>query len=308
MVRLSPTLRIFGLVAAGLGLAGCGGGETIIVQPQEFTGPVSAVDYVGRTFPVFFLIGESGDPSARTFAGEGSITYNSATSLVLRLPGASAVTLTRSGSSALGTTYSGLTDGMEPVEVLISDFSSTEAFRLLSTADPDLTVLGGFGFETAVADRPASGTYNTAGAVFLTADNVGAFLPAAGSGSLTADFTNGNISGTLLDADPVAVALAGDNLTPDDLAMTFFLENGVINSNGFRGDVGVSAELVVDGSGAPVVLGTTVTGDSAEGSFYGDEAEVVAGTFDADVRLTDSGGTLVDLDTAGFVSGGRTGP
>lgn len=308
MMRLSPTLRVFGFVAAGLGLTGCGGGETLIVQPQEFTGPVTAADYVGRTFPVFVVIGESGDPSARTFASEGSITYNSATSLVLRLPGSSPVTLTRSGSSGLGTTYSGLTNGSDPVTVLISDVASTDAFRLVSTADTDLTLLGGFGFETAVADRPASGTYSTAGAVFLTAENVGAFLPAAGSGTLTADFTNGNISGTLLDADPVSVALAGDNFTPDDLAMTFFLENGVINSSGFQGDVGVTAELVVDGSGAPEVLGTTVTGDSVEGTFYGDAAEFMAGTFEADVRLSDSGGTLVDLDTAGFVSGGRTGP
>ncbi|MEL7105290.1 MAG: hypothetical protein AAGM21_05175 [Pseudomonadota bacterium] len=294
-------------LAAAASLAACGSEGTLLVQPVEFTGPVTSADYIGKTFPVFFLLGESGDPSARTFAGEGTITYNSADTLTLRLPGASAVTLTRSGSSALGTSYSGLTDGSDPVEVLVSDFASTEAFRLISTADPDLTVLGGFGFETAADDRPASGTYSTAGAVFLTAENVSAFLPAAGSGTLTADFVNGDISGTLLDADPVAVALAGDNLTPDDLAMTFFLENGVITQAGFRGGVGVSAELNVDG-GPPVVLGTTVTGDGAEGAFYGDAAEVVAGTFEADVRLTDSGGTLVDLDTAGLVSGGRTGP
>ena len=102
MLRLSPTLRVFGVLAAGLGLTGCGGGETLIVQPQEFTGPVSAADYVGRTFPVFVVIGESGDPSARTFASEGSITYNSATSLDLRLPGSSPVTLPRRGNAALG--------------------------------------------------------------------------------------------------------------------------------------------------------------------------------------------------------------
>ncbi|MEO1238523.1 MAG: hypothetical protein AAFW64_02475 [Pseudomonadota bacterium] len=308
MLLIAPELRACAVIALGLGLTACGSGETLVVQPQEFTGPVTASDYVGRTFPVFVLIGESGDPSAETFARQGSITYVSANTVTLRLPGASPVTLTRNGSSLLGVSYSGLTNGRDPVEVLISGFSSTEAARLVSVADTELSVLGAFGFETAVEDRPASGTYSTAGAVFLTAQNVGAFLPTEGSGTLVADFTNGDISGTLLDATPVAVALAGDNLTPDDLAMTFFLENGVITPDGFGGDVNVFAELVVDGSGPPVVLGTAVTNDDVEGSFFGNEAEVIAGTFEADVRLSDGGGTLVDLDTAGLISGGRTGP
>lgn len=307
MPRTVPGAQTVCALSAAAVLAACSGGDTLLVQPVEFTGPVTSADYIGQTFPVFFLLGESGDPTASAIAGKGSITYNSANSLTLRLPGASAVTLTRSGSSALGTTYSGLTNGSDPVDVLVSDFASTDAFRLVSTADSDLAVLGGFGFETAVNDRPVSGTYNTAGAVFLTAENVGAFFPAAGSGTLVADFQNGDISGTFLDAAPISVALAGAAITPDDLAMTFFLENGVINSSGFRGDVGVSAELVVDGTGAPIALGTTVTNDSAEGSFYGDAAEVVAGTFEADVRLSDNTGTLVDFGTAGFVSGGRTG-
>ena len=149
---------------------------------------------------------------------------------------------------------------------------------------------------------------STVGNVFLTAENVGDFSPAAGTGTLSADFTNSTISGQFLDADPVSVRLAGDPATLDDLTLRYTLENGVINSGGFRGDVGVSAELVVDGSGPPQVLGTTVNGDSVEGSFYGEAAEFTAGTFEADVRLIDSGSTLVDLDTAGFVSGARTGP
>ena len=300
-------IRAGAAAVAAIGLAACGG-ETLVVTPVLFEGGVTAGDYIGETFPVFYLVGESGDPTASSVAGQGSITYNSADSLTLRIPGAAPIELTRTGSSALGTTYSGLAGGTTAIDVLVSDFASTEAFRLISVADPDIAILGGFGFETAVADRPASGTYATGGAVFLTAENVGSFLPAAGSGTLSADFTNGNISGTLLDADPVLVELAGSASTPDELALTFFLENGVINAAGIRGDVGVTGELVVDGSGPPVALTTNVTGDSVDGSFYGDAAEVVAGNFESDVELSDSGGTLVDLGADGFFSGGRTGP
>lgn len=298
-----------GVVCTALvaGLTGCGG-ESLLVEPVVFDGAVVSADYIGETFPVFYLIGEAGDPTANTLAGTGSVTYNADGTLTLRLSGDAAITLTPTGSSGLGVTYEGLASGTTEISVLVSDFSSTEAYRLLSVAESDLSVLGGFGFETAVGDRPATATYATAGAVFLTADNVGAFLPAAGSGTLSANFTNGDISGTLIEADVVEVELAGAAGTPDELALTFMLENGVITDSGFEGDVGVTGELVVDGAGAPVALTTAVSGDGAEGTFYGDEAEVVSGIFGAEVELSDGSDSLVDLSTNGFLSGGKTGP
>lgn len=296
---------LFGLLAAGL--SACGG-ETVTGQRVLFSGSVDAADYIGQTFPVFVLIGETGDPTGSSIVGEGSVTYNTDGSLTLRLPGAPAIQLTEIGTSGLGTSYRGIASGTTTIDVLVSDFSSTDAFRLLTTAQPDLSILGGFGFETAVADRPASGTYATAGAVFLTTENVGAVLPAAGTGSLVADFTNGSITGTLLDTDPVSVALAGDVSTPDDLALNFFLESGVITTTGFRGDVSVTGELVVDGAGAPVALNTSVTGDRASGAFFGDGAEAIGGTFEANVGLSDGVTPLVDLEAGGLVTGTRTGP
>ncbi|MEL7026544.1 MAG: hypothetical protein AAGO57_04840 [Pseudomonadota bacterium] len=290
------------MAGLGLAVAGCSG-ETLVVAPVEFDGSVTSADYIGETFPVAFLVGEEGDPTGSTSAGQGSITYNSASSITLRLPNGRTASLTRTGTSGLGTNFRGTLNG-ETIDVTVSDFASTEAFRLISSADDEISILGGFGFETAVGDRPASATYSTAGAIFITAENVGPFLPAAGSGDLSANFTGGTITGTLLDADPVSVAVAGAELVPDDLTLVFELENGVITPSGFRGDVGVTGELVVDGAGAPVVLGTNVTGDQASGQFYGDAAEVVSGTFGTQVGLSDSGGALVDLDVDGFFSGG----
>ncbi len=294
-------------VALAASLSACGG-ETETGQRILFSGAVDPSDYVGQTFPVFVLIGETGDPTGRTIVGEGSVTYNADGSLSLRLPGAPPIALSEVGASGLGTTYRGLAGGTSTIDVLVSDFASTDAFRLITTAQPDLTIVGGFGFETAVADRPASGTYATAGAVFLTTENVGEVLPAAGSGSLSADFTNGVITGTLVDADPVSVALAGDVATPDDLALNFFIENGVITPAGFRGEVGVTGELVIDGAGAPVALDTSVSGDRASGVFFGDSAEAIGGTFEADVGLADGGNDLIDLEVGGLITGTRTGP
>lgn len=294
-----------GLVSCAfiLSLAGCGGST---VGPVFFEGPVTDADYVGKSFPVFFLLGETGDPTGNTFAGQGSITYNSDGTLTLNLNRSAPVELVSTGTSGLGETYEG-TFGGATVSVLVTDFASTEAFRLASIADTDIGLLGGFGFETAVDDRPAAGTYTTAGAVFLTAENVGAILPAAGSGTLEADFVNGNISGTLLDADVVQVELAGDIASPDDLALMFMLENGVITDNGFSGGVSVSGELVVDGT-TLTPLNTVVTGDAVSGTFYGDGAEVVAGIFESEVELLDGSDSLIDLGADGFLSGGLTPP
>lgn len=295
------------LVLAGFGLVACGGGDVAPTR-QLFEGPVVSADYIGKSFPVRVLVGETGDPTASTTTGEGSVMYNSSTSIRVNLPGVPAFDATRSGSSALGVTYTGTPNGGSEISVTISDFSTTTAVRLITVAETDLAALGAFGFETVEGDRPASGTYDTAGSVFLSATNVGAILPVAGDGTLTADFTNGDISGTLLNADSASVAIAGAEIVPDDLTLTYTLENGTITSTGFRGDVGVSGELVVDGAGAPVVLDTAVTNDRVDGVFFGDEAEALAATFNSDVRLSDGATPLLNLEADGFLTGRRTGP
>ncbi len=295
------------LASVGLAVAGCSS-TTVGGQRVIFEGPVDAADFVGKRFPVFVLVGETGDPTANSVAGRGAITYNADGSITLELPGRSSFRLEEESTGLLGTTYSGVPRGGSTVEVLVSNFSSTDAMRLLTSTSDDTDILGAFGFETAVDDRPTSGTYSTAGAVFLTTENVGDVLPVAGTGTLMADFMSGSIEGTLLDADPASVALAGVVTTPDDLALTFMLENGVITSTGFRGDVSATGELVVDGSGAPVPLTATVSDASVDGGFFGDAAEALAGTFQSNVNLSDGGSIETDIGADGFFTGTRTGP
>lgn len=291
---------------ASVGLAACGGGSTVAVESVPFDGAVTSADYIGKSFPVFFLVGEGGDPSGSAIAGRGSITYNDDDSVTVSLPGASPIRLARSGSTGLGTRYTG--SGLNPVTAVVTGFSSTTAFRVVSSTDDDFALLGGFGFETQPGDRGASATYSTAGAVFLTTPDAENFLPVAGDGTLNANFANGTISGTLLSTDPISIQLAGDSNTPDDLAMLFMLEGGRINSDGFSGGVTLSAELVVDGSGSPLDLNANIARDSAEGAFFGEQAAAVAGIFEGDVSLADGSTPLVEFDASGFVSGSKTGP
>lgn len=295
------SLLLYG--AASITLAACGGGATI-VQTVPFENEVTSADYIGKSFPVFFLVGEAGDPNGRTVVGKGVVTYNSASSITVTLPGGGPVTLNRTGASGGSTTFAA--SGPDAISALITGFSSTTAFRLATVADDDLAVLGGFGFETLEADRPnAIATYDTAGAVFLTATNVENFLPIAGSGSLTANFGSGDvISGTLLDADPVEVNLAGVDVDLDILDLVFTLENGRITPSGFVGGVAATAELNIDG-GPPTALGANMTGDSVEGAFFGGEAAAVAGIFEGDLALSNGAAPVIDFNVGGFFSGSK---
>lgn len=301
MIRqLSDRMRSAASLAGLAFLTACGGGG-VAVKSVPYEGEVTSASYIGKTFPVFFLVGETGDPQGRAVAGKGTITYNTNDTVTLRLPGNAPVVLARTGASGLGTNYQSA--GSDPLVAVVTGFSSTPAFRLATSLGNDMSFLGGFGFETQVADRPASATYQTAGAVFLTATNVKDFLPIAGNGTLNANFGAGTISGTLLSADPVDVKLAGDPNTADELALRFLLANGQITPQGFSGGVTATGELIVDGAGAPRTLTSTVSGGSASGAFFGGNAEAVTGTFSGDLALSDGGTKLVDFDAAGFFSG-----
>jgi len=282
-------------------LAGCGGGGTI-VSSIPFEGPVTQADYVGKTFPVYFLVGEAGDPSGNAVAGRGTITYNTDDTVTMQLPGRAPVVFSPTGTTALGMTY----QSADAVDAVITSFSSTSAFRLATSTNSDRSFLGGFGFETLAADRPTtSATYDTAGAVFLTAQGVEDFLPVAGDGTLTADFGAGTISGTLLTTDLFEVNLVGDPSTEDLLELTFLLQNGRITPSGFTGGVTATAQINEDGGG-PRLLTGSVSNGSAEGAFYGEEAAAVAGIFEGDLVLSDDGTSLADFEAAGFVSGSKT--
>jgi len=289
-------------------VSACGGGSTE-VERVLFEGPVADADYLGRTFPVVFLVGEGGDPEGRTVAGQGTITYSaSGDAVTVTLPGKAPIELVRSGTSGLGTIYSGtIPRSFAPstdVDAVVTPFSSTSAFRLFSASEDGLAILGGFGFETPFDPGRATASYTTAGAVFLTVDDVEDFLPVAGTGSLTADFGAGTIGGTLIDTDAFEVELAGDDTIDDILDFRMTLENGRISQTGFSGDLGVAAELTVDGS-TLTTPGVTVTGDSASGTFFGGDAEAVAGSYRGNIALSDGGGPIETFGASGFFSGAK---
>jgi len=294
-------VRAVGLLAALATLAGCGGGGTI-VSSVPYEGPVTQADYVGKTFPVYFLVGQPGDRPGKVLAAKGTITYNADDTVTVQLPGRAPVVFSPNGTTALGMTY----QSADAVDAVITSFSSTSAFRLATSTNPDRSFLGGFGFETLAADRPTTtATYNTAGAVFLTTPGSPDFLPVAGDGTLMADFDAGTISGTLLTTDLFEMDLVGDPLTEDLLELTFLLQNGRITPSGFTGGVTATAQINEDGGG-PRLLTGSVSNGSAEGAFYGEEAAAVAGIFEGDLVLSDDGTSLSDFEAAGFVSGPKT--
>ena len=308
---MSGTRRAFAKVAlalpAAVALTACGGGGSgspFVASSVPFERPVDDADYIGKTFPVFFLVGEAGDPSGTARAGKGTITYNSTRTVTVRLPGTNPIVFTRTGSSGTGTRYEGTAPDLSTVSAVVSEFASTTAFRLITSGDEDYAVIGGFGFETPYDSNRASATYQVAGAVFLTAENVEDFLPIAGRGELSADFGARTISGTLIDTDAFEVNLAGNETINDILDLRIDIQNGRITNSGFTGDLDVASELTIDGDQLTQPQ-TSVTGDSVEGAFFGGDAEAIAGTFEGDIALSDDDGPLIDFGAAGFVSGSK---
>lgn len=309
MIMLAKGRLRAGVLLAGFAaLAGCGGsGGSLVVRSVPYEKPVTQTDYVGKTFPVFFLVGEAGDPSGDAVAGRGTITYNTNDTVTMQLPGRAPVIFTPTGSTALGTTYQASSGNASTIDAVVTGLASTDALRLVTSVGDQRSFLGGFGFETLAADREPlpTATYNTAGAVFLTATNAEDFLPVAGDGTLIANFGSGMISGTFLSTDPVEVQLAGSAGTPDELALRFMLQNGQITPSGFSGGVTATGELVVDGSGPPLALDAAIANGSAEGAFFGEEAAAVSGIFEGDLALSEGGTSLADFEAAGFVSGAK---
>jgi len=304
-------VRAVALSAICAALAGCGGGGTI-VSSIPYEGPVTQADYVGKTFPVYFLVGEAGDRPGKVLAAKGTITYNTDDTVTVRLPGRAPVVFSPTATSGGVTSYEADGSGGLMRFAEVRDFSNpnTTAFRIVSSPPnppPETFFLGGFGFETPAADRQPlpTATYNTAGAVFLTTPGSADFLPVAGDGTLTANFGAGTISGTLLTTDLFEVNLVGDPTTEDLLELTFLLQNGRITPSGFTGGVTATAQINEDGGG-PRLLTGTVSGGSAEGAFFGEEAAAVAGMFEGDLALSDGGSPLVDFEAAGFVSGAKS--
>jgi hypothetical protein len=289
-------------LVCGAGLVGCGGGgddsfdieTTSDGRVLSGSDPVEAADFVSRTFPLLFASAEDVAPQATATTGTGSVTVVDANTIVVTLPGKAATTFNRIGATEFA-------DGTGEVLTLFDLGAAQYLYK--SGGDPTTEFLSAYGFETPVALRPVTATYNDRSAsvlLFIPDDSpVGLWFGAPGTVDLTATFdgSGGRIRGTLFDGDFDGVDILGDGTADDTLAVRTTL-NGTINERGFTGTVGGTATYTILGSTGDLNL--SLANPSVDGKFFGNEANAVAGTYSADTVITPPVGAAATGTLSGF--------
>ena len=290
-------------LVCGAGLVGCGGGGDDTLDIKETSDgrilsgsdPVGAADFVSRTFQLLFASAEDVAPQATATTGTGSVRVVDDNTIVITLPGQAAKTYNRISSTAFA-------DGTG--EVLSSEDIGSARYLYKSGGDPATDLLGAYGFETPVALRPVTATYNgtSASEVYFVPDGsaIGLWLFEAGTVDLVANFSGsgGTIRGTLFDGEFVGVDLQNDG-TADDTLFLLTTLNGVIDSKGFGGTVDGFAAFSLPGNSLGN-LNLTLSDTSVDGKFFGNEANVVADTYAADMAFTPPVGPGATGTLSGF--------
>ena len=213
------------------------------------------------------------------------------------MPGQAATTYKRISSTEFA-------DGTGEV-LSIFDLGAAQ-YLYKSGGDPTTEFLSAYGFETPVALRPVTATYNDRSASLLLyvpdGSPVGLWFGAPGAVDLTATFdgSGGRIRGTLFDGDFAGVDFLGDGTADDTLSVRTTLD-GTINDKGFTGTVGGTATYTILGSTGDLNLSLANT--SVDGKFFGNEANVVAGTYSADTAITPPVGVTETGTLSGFFIG-----
>jgi hypothetical protein len=287
----------------GAGLVGCGGGgddsfdieTTSDGRVLSGSDPVEAADFVSRTFPLLFASAEDVAPQATATTGTGSVTVVDANTIVVTLPGKAATTYNRISATEFED---------DTGEVLTLEDVGAARYLFKSGGDPATDLLGAYGFETPVALRPVTATYSgdSASEVYFVPDGsaIGLWLFEAGTVDLVANFSGsgGTIRGTLFDGDFVGADFQNDGTADDTLFLRTTL-NGVIDSEGFGGTVDGFAAISIAGN-PPVNLNLSLSDTSVDGKFFGNEANVVAGTYMGDAAFTPPVGAAETGTLSGF--------
>lgn len=258
MSRSAKLVAATSLVA----LAACGGGGSVGPLPVYYPGTVPTEDdFVGKTFPAPFLLS---DASGKTTRGVGTVQVVSTSEIVVTVGGQSFTVTDTGGGSFTGDGADVTFDNVDPS---------------LVTADVEvpgvLFANAAFGFETPVADLPSSAAFlGTGTGRILVLDSDGVALD-GGTGDvlLSVNFASGTASGAVFDGGSLVVSL--DNAT---------VSNGVLSG-------GLTMTYDDGGGGGPVDV--PLSGDMADGGFYGAAADISIGTYEADVPGGIFGGAAV---------------
>jgi hypothetical protein len=295
------------LLACCIALSACGGGGddddddsldiAVTADGRVLSGsePVEASDFVSRTFPLLFASAEDGLPQATTTTGTGSVRVVDENTIVVTLPGQAARTYNRISPTEFS-------DGTG--EVLTFEDSGAARYLYKSDGDPTTDWLATYGFETPVALRPVTATYNGASAsvLYFVPDGspVGLWIGSPGTVDLVATFSGsgGTIWGTLFEGEALGLDFAGDGTADDDLFILTTLR-GVIDAEGFGGTVDGFAAVSLAG-GLPENLNLTLSDTSVDGKFFGEEANVASGVYAATTEITPPGGPAETGVLSGF--------
>lgn len=229
-------------------VSACGGASNTVLP--VFAGPdlITTADYVGKTFPLRFVGANAS--TAELHRGTGTITVVGPSALQITIDGVSGDLIEFGSGSFGGSVFDGELE--EYADELIS-------IQVSGTSDEYLTFLG---FETDPSVMPASDS-----ALFL------------GNGTSTIYISNGALIDTLDGSVVLNVDFGTGNVTGDlfsTVSAVFELRNGMVSGNGFSGEVQV---LFSNGSGG---FDETPTSNSdVDGVFFGNDASLVAGTFEA---------------------------
>ena len=294
---------------AVLALAACGGSstssESLISDPVDIV--TSAVEAtVGRdslnsaaSFPMRYTLNEPGGSQATIQSGVGLVEVIDEDTIQITLEqGDTPVQLT--STIAGGDDFTGLING-ETVSISLAKGSDTILAFLDADADASgFGLTGIYGFETPADRIPLLGAgsvvYDRSGlasAYIATSGDTEILVvnqPGSTNPSLTINFDNGDVFGTLFDGTAM-VDLEDDGSMNDTLNLTVTMD-GNISSGDITGDVSLAANVDLGSNPGNVDLSPTVSDSFVDATLYGYDANVVGGNFQATSQFDDNGETI----------------
>ncbi len=282
----------------GAGVSQGGGGPDVTPNPDLTYAdgtPIVASSYHGKSFPVSFVVA-SDDGSGSLERVTGTLEYKDADTVILTYGGESR-NFTFRGSFGVENFGSGVLtadDGSLISDLLL--YNPKLGGRVLkqrtslpegagSTAG-DYTY-GTFGFSTPENRLPNTsvnytGNYHTYMVANFEGEPELVHLE-DGKMDVDVDFATGDVSGTLFERDLV-VSEPGDPFR--ELNISIGVENGKVEGSGFSGDVTGTFGI------NDTALTTTFSNDGVDGFFFGNDAEVLAGTYDAEFTASNADETI----------------
>ncbi len=302
---LIPLLAV--AACGGSGGGGDGGTDPFIPPDPVFADdqPVTRDSFSGQTFPISLIVQspDGGPPLSRV---TGSVEYIDADTIMVTYNGVSTEYTFRSAFGNENWTSGNLDNDAGAFSDLImnrpTDIGRIGRFQLVSSigAPPGFSGYdyGVFGFATPADKLTGSAIYNdmsfTGTQMLIAVDGQNNVIRApSDSMNLNVQFSDNMVSGTVFEGG-YTIGVGASSSSHD---VVVGVENGFLSGSGFTGDLTV--EMTTNGMAST----TTTTNTGIDGFFFGNNAEMVAGTYQADFEEQlagggSRGGTLVGVFSA----------